>query len=42
MGTTYWRDAINKEMATVAHVFEFVEMTKSWATTSLCVVTWYG
>jgi Reverse transcriptase (RNA-dependent DNA polymerase) len=22
-GTTYWRDAINKEMATVAHVFEF-------------------
>jgi hypothetical protein len=23
-GTTYWHDAINKEMATVAHVFEFV------------------
>jgi hypothetical protein len=24
-GTTFWRDAINKEMATVAHVFEFVK-----------------
>jgi Reverse transcriptase (RNA-dependent DNA polymerase) len=25
MGTTFWRDAINKEMVTVAHVFEFVK-----------------
>jgi hypothetical protein len=24
MGTTYWPDGINKEMATVAHVFEFI------------------
>jgi Reverse transcriptase (RNA-dependent DNA polymerase) len=24
-GITFWRDAINKEMATVAHVFEFVK-----------------
>jgi hypothetical protein len=24
-GTTFWRDAINKEVATVAHVFEFVK-----------------
>jgi hypothetical protein len=24
-GTTFWRNAINKEMATVAHVFEFVK-----------------
>jgi Reverse transcriptase (RNA-dependent DNA polymerase) len=24
-GTTFWRDIINKEMATVAHVFEFVK-----------------
>jgi hypothetical protein len=24
-GTTFWRDAINKEMATFAHIFEFVK-----------------
>jgi hypothetical protein len=24
-GTTFWRNTINKEMATVAHVFEFVK-----------------